>query len=474
MKTPFSYWSAAALLAFLIAGLPQTGMSQQNSGYNYNNNDRINSSYNNGYNNAYGGQTQGNRGNYTDYLQPVANPTYNNDNWKQVMSDTLTPNANPVNRPPLPQGHPPIDPRDPRYNSGNYPPPPSWQIMSRDQALALQRRWGETTFRFDRPLPPPPVQTPDCYWARWGDGVRYEFNNLAANHGWFGRQWRQDHQYPSYWWNYAYWTDSFPSSYWWRQPEWDELNRFFSQWNLRPPFYFDYGPGGNFTIRQRTVYVMNRAMASQEDLTRSAAGLASVQLNGTPTRNQIESIEWLPLGTYVLSTSPNNPVGNSKAVIQLAVTRDGNVSGCFFNLQANQAYPLQGQIDRNTQRVAFMITGAPNAVFETGLYNLTCPNVPTLVHQGLYDTRSCVLVRLDSPRGFRNSHFANNNGNRYNPGYNDNNRSYYNDPYRSNNSSNSSAPAISGYSGGYNYNYNQNYRPDNNYRPSDRAMNGIF
>lgn len=460
MKTHFSVWNALPLLAMLIAGFPIVGLSQYNNGNRYSND---NPYPNNNYN--------GNRDNYTNYLQPVANPTYSNDNWKQVMSDTLAPSANPVNRPPLPPGHP----RDPRFNSGNFPPPPSWQNMTREQALALHRRWAESTFRFDRPLPPPPVQTPDCYWARWGDGVRYEFNNLAARHGWFNNQWRQNHQYPSYWWNYAYWTDNFPVSYWWHQPDWKELDRFFSAWNLRPPFYFDFGPGGNYTIRQRTVYVMGKAMASQEDLTRSAAGLASIQLNSNPTRGQIEAIEWLPLGTYVLSTSPNNPIGNSRAVIQLATTREGYVSGCFYNLQGDQAYPLQGQIDRATQRVAFMITGAPNAVFETGMYNLTCPNVPTLVHQGLNDTRSCVLVRLDAPRGYHNHRFANNNNpnSRYNPGYsNDYNANYRNDPYRSSNSSNNRV--TSGYSAGYNYNFNQNYRQDNNYRPSERAMNGIF
>ena len=58
---------------------------------------------------------------------------------------------------------------------------------------------------------------------------------------------------------------------------------------------------------------------------------------------------------------------------------------------------LQGQVDKETQRVAFRIGDSDDFVAETGLYDLTKDECPVLVHFGPDKTEQYLLVRLDNP-----------------------------------------------------------------------------
>ena len=116
------------------------------------------------------------------------------------------------------------------------------------------------------------------------------------------------------------------------------------------------------------------------------------------TVNQ-NNLQWLPLGTFALSTSPTNPQVSTKAAIQLAATNDGLISGSFYNRDTNQAFPIQGRVDPQTQRVAFYVIGAENTVFETGMYNLTQAQTPVMIHKnGGRTTQNALLVRLNPPQ----------------------------------------------------------------------------
>jgi len=61
----------------------------------------------------------------------------------------------------------------------------------------------------------------------------------------------------------------------------------------------------------------------------------------------------------------------------------------------DQCQTVQGQVDQDTQRVAFRIGESDNIVAETGLYNLTQEEAPVLIHFGTERTENYLLVRLE-------------------------------------------------------------------------------
>jgi hypothetical protein len=103
----------------------------------------------------------------------------------------------------------------------------------------------------------------------------------------------------------------------------------------------------------------------------------------------------MPLGTFAVSTSEKET--DPSRVMQLAVDRQGIISGTMFNTSTDQTQAIQGQVDKETQRVAFRIGDNENIVAETGLYNLTQSEAQLLVHYGAERTETFLLVRLDAP-----------------------------------------------------------------------------
>src|SRR4029077_20424203 len=77
--------------------------------------------------------------------------------------------------------------------------------------------------------------------------------------------------------------------------------------------------------------------------------------------------------------------------------KDGIVSGTMFNKTTNQTFPVQGRVDKETQRVAFTVGDAKEVVFETGIYNLTQQQTPLLVH-GDGREEIYLLLRLEQPK----------------------------------------------------------------------------
>jgi len=85
--------------------------------------------------------------------------------------------------------------------------------------------------------------------------------------------------------------------------------------------------------------------------------------------------------------------------VQLAVSKEGIISGTLYNTQTDAAQSVQGQVDKETQRVAMRIADSDTVVIETGIYNLTQDQTPILVHYGTDRTETWMLVRLENPAG---------------------------------------------------------------------------
>jgi hypothetical protein len=227
------------------------------------------------------------------------------------------------------------------------------------------------------------------HWNNWCNGVRGGWNTGWCNGVFNNRFWATNFcnfpwQRSCYFWNR-------PAAFWWTTPTWIGLNNWFPNYGWSTPYYYGYGPGGNVVYSGGSVLMNDLPIATAEDYAASAADLATVPTPADPDA----ATEWLPLGTFALSESEADK--DPSRVVQFAVDKDGIISGTMFNKTTNQTFPIQGRVDKATQRVAFTIGEAKDIVFETGIYNLTQQQTPILVHgEGREETY--LLLRLEAPK----------------------------------------------------------------------------
>jgi len=157
------------------------------------------------------------------------------------------------------------------------------------------------------------------------------------------------------------------------------------------PVYYDYGSGGNVIFENNNVYVGGEQVATADEFAMSAMDLATVP--PPQSDDQAAAAEWLPLGTFAVSTNEKDV--EPSLVIQLAVSKEGIVSGTLYNIDSDQSQAVQGQVDKDTQRVALRIGESEQVVAETGLYNLTQEEAPVLIHFGTERTENYLFVRLE-------------------------------------------------------------------------------
>ena len=233
------------------------------------------------------------------------------------------------------------------------------------------------------------------YFDRWGNNVRDRWHH--HHHDWFGPDWWHGHRHGWCGWHYGYRFNYHGWYYWWNVPTYTNCVNWFT-WSApasvwAQPVYYDYGQGGNVVYEDNRVYVNNTPVASADEFAESAALLATVP----PPANEAEAetVEWLPLGTFAVTTDIKEV--EPTRVIQLAVSKTGIISGTLYNSTTDQAYTIQGQVDKNTQRVAFRVGESQNIVIETGLYNLTQDEAPVLVHYGKERVENWLFVRLENP-----------------------------------------------------------------------------
>jgi hypothetical protein len=77
----------------------------------------------------------------------------------------------------------------------------------------------------------------------------------------------------------------------------------------------------------------------------------------------------------------------------------GIVRGNYFNSGDNNVQQVQGAVDKQTQRITWVVADRKNIIFDTGLYNLTKDETMLLVHEGADKTEQWTLVRLKQPAG---------------------------------------------------------------------------
>lgn len=243
----------------------------------------------------------------------------------------------------------------------------------------------------------------------WGNHVRNDWNNnwsnKYGNRGWDwhrGRNWR-DVPFAWGWWggrnnwgNHCYWNGGWRNDpwYWWGWSTAPVLTSWVDYgWNV--PCYWDYGPNEYITYYNNTVYVDNQRYATALEYYAQVRNLArSVP---TLTQDQLANIEWLPLGVFAVTRSGGQ---QSNEMIQLAVSKDGILSGTWFDQATGQSRPIQGMVEQATQKAAwtFADSATDGLVMETSLFNLTEPECTAMAHLDAVTNEVWQLTRLQQPQ----------------------------------------------------------------------------
>jgi hypothetical protein len=159
-------------------------------------------------------------------------------------------------------------------------------------------------------------------------------------------------------------------------------------WGWSQPIYYDYG--GNVYYEDNSVYVDGKEAGSAEQYAEQMGQLA----NSVPDDISSEDVQWLPLGVFALVDEDQE---EATLFLQLAVSKEGIIAGTYHNTITDSAYPVEGMVDKNTQRAAWTIGDKKETVFETGIYSLTQDEAPVQVHFGTEQTQRWLLVRLEEP-----------------------------------------------------------------------------
>ncbi len=189
--------------------------------------------------------------------------------------------------------------------------------------------------------------------------------------------------------NWARWRYNRP----YRWATWAALGGLWG-WGNSQPIYYDYGEEGNVYYEGDTVYIDGAAASTAEAYTDSAYDLAEQGNAAQPT--EVKEGEWMSLGVFALA---HQKTGEPNMFLQLAVNKDGIISGSYYNESSEKAHTVQGSVDKKTQRAAWTIGDNKNTVLETGIYNLTKEETQVLVHFGKDKTQTWFMVRMEDPEG---------------------------------------------------------------------------
>ena len=140
------------------------------------------------------------------------------------------------------------------------------------------------------------------------------------------------------------------------------------------------------------VYYGDDAVATTEEYAQQAQTLAE----SAPKVD--ESSEWMPLGVFSITKDGEDSGPPPTMFIQLAVNKQGIISGTFTNTATDKTDPVEGMVDEKNQRVAWSIEGKKWPIMETGLSNLTKDTSPALVHFENGETQQWLLIRMEEPK----------------------------------------------------------------------------
>jgi hypothetical protein len=223
-------------------------------------------------------------------------------------------------------------------------------------------------------------------WQNWRNEHRGQVGDWWQNHrgdygSWFGNDW-WDHNHVD--WPY------YPGFGYWGWAAWGPLSGWVDYgWN--DPIYYNYGENVYYDDGQ--VYYGDQPVATEAEYAQQAEAIATNVPETKP-----DAKDWMPLGVFAI-THDGEPTGAEPTMfLQLAVSKQGILSGTFQNTATDTVKAVEGMVDKQTQRAAWTAEGTKRPLMETGIANLTQDTAPVLVHFPDDTTQRALLVRLEEPK----------------------------------------------------------------------------
>jgi hypothetical protein len=193
--------------------------------------------------------------------------------------------------------------------------------------------------------------------------------------------------------------DNNPGSFWEENPGWTAyaITRPFAwanwgsvgSWCGYSEEAMPYSYGENVYYADDQVYYGDQPVATAEEYAQQAAAIATAE----PTA-AAEKGEWLPLGVFAITQDGQASGAEPTLYIQLAISKQGVISGTLKNTGSGQAQSLEGMADKKSQRVAWVVAGQQAPIMETGISNLTNDTAPALIHFADGQTQQWLMVRM--------------------------------------------------------------------------------
>lgn len=202
------------------------------------------------------------------------------------------------------------------------------------------------------------------YWGRYGNNDAWRWSAGWNNYG-------------------AYWA--------WTPTTWAAVGTFLP-YAWATPVTYNYGT--NVVYRDNYVYVNDQQAAPAADYYQQANTIAS----SIPQSAEPSNEDWMPLGVFAIAEDDlHHDTGN---MLQLAVSKDGIIAGTFYNETTQVNRPVQGTVDKQSQRAAWKFSDGKNqdVVMETAINNLTMDQSTALVHMNADTTQTWNLVRMAAPQ----------------------------------------------------------------------------
>lgn len=198
---------------------------------------------------------------------------------------------------------------------------------------------------------------------------------------------RHDHPGSSNWFNDQFFAShqlrpnyNYHKNFWNNRTRWRDISNLLG-WGWSSPIYYDDG------------YPVD--LSSDDDDNSDT----QVYIPGNGTDDQASTQEdalgsWTPIGNFAAGKDATN-ASYSNMFVQLAINKEGDLAGTYYNATSDQTHLLSGFVDRETQEASWDLSDVPDSpVMTTGIYNLTQDVVPIQVHFQNNVDQSWVLIRL--------------------------------------------------------------------------------
>jgi hypothetical protein len=171
------------------------------------------------------------------------------------------------------------------------------------------------------------------------------------------------------------------------------MTTWFPSWGWSEPIYYNYG--NNVYYQNDTVYYGDQPVATADEYAYQAQQIAT----SIPEDAEPAPEDWMPLGVFAITPADESAEGVDPSLyLQLAVSKQGIISGSLQNTTADTVKEVEGMVDKQSQRAAWTLVGETRPIMETGIGNLTQDTAPALVHFADGTTQEWLLVRLDKPK----------------------------------------------------------------------------